>query len=152
MVKCNLNKKGVILFMVLAILLIVSFVVTGILNFVLSHYKQTFHRAQRIKAYYAAMAGINLAMEKLRRAYQDPLPWTAGTAGNTYWLCKANATNPPDPPGCLQGSIGPLYNYNITDTNIPYHVAITIIPAGVGGCNATAGVCINATVVNYTSS
>lgn len=147
MLKCNLNKKGIILFMVLAILLIVSFVVTGILNFVLSHYKQTFHRAQRIRAYYAAMAGINLAMEKLRIAYRDPYrdpkPWTAG---NTYWLCKSNVTG--DPAGCLQAN---TTNYNITDTNIPYHVAITITPAG-GGCAAPAGgACINATV-NYTSS
>jgi Tfp pilus assembly protein PilX len=143
--KSNLNKKGVILFMILAILLIVAIVVHGILNFVLSHYQQTLHRARRIKAYYAAMAGINLAMDKLRRG-----DWTAETTGKNYKICHScpdsdcNTTTSGD---CDVTNLSIINNanaaYNLTELELPYNVAITLTGTS-SNCNISAA-------VNYTS-
>jgi len=127
MAKCNFKKKGVILFMVLAILLIVSIVINGILNFVLSNYYQTFHRARRVKAYYAAMAGINLAIEKLRRG-----DWQTG---KFYKLCNSCSDSACNSINCPNNTIA---SGNLTDLDMPFNVTITI--TGTAPSNITATV------------
>ena len=66
MFKIRFEKKGVVLLIVLGMLLVVVSLVTVILSFILSHARLTHHQTSRIQAYYASMAGINYALEKLR--------------------------------------------------------------------------------------
>lgn len=97
------SKKGAMLFIVLATLLVVATLANGIMTFVLSHYRQTHHQVTRIQAYYAAMAGMVLAMDNLRSG-----SWTTGS----YQLCKSGCAAP-----------------NKTDSDIPYNVTINISAA-----------------------
>ncbi len=74
MLKAGLNKKGLILLIVLGTLLIVAILATVILNLILSHTRLTYHQTSRIQANYAAMAGVNYGLEQLRTGI-----WVAGT-------------------------------------------------------------------------
>src|SRR3989338_8459923 len=60
------HKRGVVLFIVLGTLLVVVSLATVILSLILSHARLTHHQTSRIHAYYAALAGMNYAIEKLR--------------------------------------------------------------------------------------
>ena len=60
------QKKGVALFMVLGVVIIVTILANIILSMMLSHGRFTQHQVGRIQAYYASLAGINLALEKIR--------------------------------------------------------------------------------------
>lgn len=94
------KKKGAMLFIVLATLLVVATLTNGILAFVLSHFRHTHHQVTRIQAYYAAMAGMVLASDNLRSG-----SWSTGT----YQLCKSGCVSP-----------------NMADIDIPYNVSISI--------------------------
>lgn len=61
-----LNRKGVALFLVLTMLLVVVILANVVLSLVLSQARLTHHQASRIQAKYAAMAGVNYALEQLR--------------------------------------------------------------------------------------
>jgi Tfp pilus assembly protein PilX len=61
-----LNKRAVVLYMVLATILIVALLASILLNLTLSQSRLTHHGVSRIQAYYAAKAGIVYAMEQLR--------------------------------------------------------------------------------------
>jgi Tfp pilus assembly protein PilX len=107
------RHKGVMLFMVLATLLIVVIVVNGILSLVLTNYRKTYHHVSRIKAYYAAFAGMNLALEKLRGGF-----WASDSGSPyTYSLCSQ-----------FQRS-----NCDVNDTDIPWPVDISISAANASG-------------------
>lgn len=93
----RLNRRGVVLFIVLGTLLVVVVLANVILGLILSQTRFTHHQVSRIQAYYAAQAGMNLALDNLRTS-----TWTNGT----YSLCKANCT--------------------VNDTDIPYRVDINI--------------------------
>lgn len=73
------NRKGVALFLVLTMLLVVVVLANVVLNLVLSQARLTHHGASRIQAKYAAMAGVNYALERLR---------------NGTWSYPANCPNP----------------------------------------------------------
>jgi len=101
------HKKGVVLLIVLGTLLVVASLVAVILSLILSHARHTHHQTSRIQAYYAAQAGMNLALEQLRVG--PPTGWTTGT----YHLCKSGCSSP-----------------DINDWDIPYPVTITIYGLG----------------------
>ncbi len=78
------HKKGVVLLIVLGTLLVVASLATVILSLILSHSRLTHHQTSRIQAYYAAMAGVNYALEKLRighaaGGYDIDIDCTAGS-------------------------------------------------------------------------
>ena len=100
MFRVRFHKRGVVLFIVLGTLLVVVSLATVILSLILSHARLTYHQTTRIQAYYAALAGMNLAREKLRTG-----TWTTGT----YHLCKSGCSSP-----------------DVNDSDIPYDVTITI--------------------------
>lgn len=91
------NKKGVVLYMVLATLLIVVILANVVLGIILSQSRFTHHQVSRIQAYYASLAGMNLAREQLRTG-----AWGTGS----YTLCKSGCT--------------------VNDSDIPYTVNINI--------------------------
>lgn len=101
-----MHKKGAVLFMVLGTVLIAVILANIILGFILSHYRFTYHQTSRVKAYYAALAGMNLARENLRTG-----AWETGT----YTLCKSNC--------------------DVNDSDIPYNVTITISDPNPVGTN-----------------
>jgi Tfp pilus assembly protein PilX len=94
-------EKGIALFLVLSLIMVGAVLAGIIMNITLSHFELTRHKAHRIKAYYAALAGMNLAFEQLR-------------VNNTSWTGNYNLTL------CNQDSC------NVTDPDIPYPVAINI--------------------------
>lgn len=83
--------------MVLATLVIVVLLANVILAIISSQSRLTHHQTSRIQAYYAAQAGMNLAMEQLRTG-----AWGTGA----FTLCNVDCT--------------------INDPNIPYTVNIVI--------------------------
>jgi Tfp pilus assembly protein PilX len=67
------NNKGVVLFVVLGVIIIVTTLSTVILRLMLSQSRLTHHQVSRIQAQYAAKAGMVFALEKLRTG-----DWVAG--------------------------------------------------------------------------
>jgi Tfp pilus assembly protein PilX len=63
----NRNRKGVLLFIVLATIIVVVTLSTVILRIILSQSRLTHHQVSRIQAQYAAKAGVFYALDKLRR-------------------------------------------------------------------------------------
>ncbi len=92
------KQSGMVLFLVLCLIIIAAVLSGIILNITLSHFELTRHKVQRIKAYYAALAGMNLALEQLRTG-----AWT----NDTYTLCPSGSCT-------------------YIDTTIPYPVTINI--------------------------
>ena len=104
MPKSRNNKKGVILFIVLGTLLVVTLLASVVLRFTASHYRLTHHEISRIQAYYMAMAGVNYAIEKLRL---DDTGWS-NPGPHTFTLCKdgCDINEPPLPDSVQQVNIG----------------------------------------------
>jgi Tfp pilus assembly protein PilX len=96
-------RKGVVLFIVLGTLLVVVSLTTVVLSLITSNAKLTNHEISRIRAYYAAFAGMNLARENIRLS---TVGWVPAAGSVTRTLCSS---------GC-----------DVNDTDIPYPVAITI--------------------------
>ena len=98
------NKKGVVLFIVLGTLLVVANLNIVILSLILSHARLTLHQTSRIQAYYAAQAGMNYALEKLRTEDTNWIPFP-DTSPNTRTrtLCRSGCdVNEPDLPNSIQ--------------------------------------------------
>ncbi len=83
------NRKGVALLMTIGMLLMAVILANVVLTLMLSHSRLTQHQVGRIQAYYAAMAGINMAVDNL---INNPTGWDpAGGANTTHTIC--NTTN-----------------------------------------------------------
>ncbi len=127
-----MSKKGAALFIVLAAVLLVVIFAKIILSITANQGRFTHHQSSRIRAHYAAQAGMVYALEKLRIGN-----WTAGATTAKYAclypkgvgaatnVCIDNATitNPdyPIPPF-------PWSNTTGFDDDIPYKIQITIHP------------------------
>ena len=121
------NKKGVALFMVIGTILVAVVLSNILLRFISSQYRLTHHQISRIQGYYAAMAGINYAVDNLRTG-----AWTVNS--------------------CLEAAGGCDLNDNGFPNTINQPVTIIIRPAGSAGCESPPGqaiACISATA-NYT--
>jgi hypothetical protein len=62
----DFRKRGVILFVVIGVVLVVSILSTAVLRIIANHARLTHHVVSRIQAEYAAKAGIVYALEMLR--------------------------------------------------------------------------------------
>lgn len=117
MLRSNANR-GVILIMVLATVLITFILTDVVLTIVKGHYDLTHHKTSRIRAYYADMAAMNLAMDKLRRgewSCRNDVPWVRPYDCPSYYLC------PSPQQYCPGGPADDIY-----DSDIPYVVTIQI--------------------------
>lgn len=121
MFKDGFRNKGVILFVVLFSLLIVVILTFAILEIIINQSRLTLNQLTRIQAYYATLAGMNLALENLRTGI-----WTAS---GTYTLCCGI--------GC-----------NVNDCSIPWTVRMIVYNNGTSIDGV--GRLINVTT-NYTS-
>jgi Tfp pilus assembly protein PilX len=105
------NKKGAILFIVLAVIILVVILSGVILSIVSSQSRLTHHQVSRIKAYYAGKGMMNYALEKLRIGEWAP------HSSQTRYACHR---------GCIDA---PSITYPIpTDNDIPYKVQVAIRP------------------------
>lgn len=85
MSKLKTGNRGVLLIMVLATILVVTILANIALNIILSQARLTHHQVSRTQAYYAALAGVNYAIEKLRVNDAD---WPA-TGSYIRNLCRS---------------------------------------------------------------
>jgi len=96
------NKKGVILIIVIGTIIVIATLSTVILRIILSQSRLTHHQISRIQSQYAAKAGINYALEKLRK--NDDTNWPA-TGEYTITMYRSGASAPnfnePDLPSSI---------------------------------------------------
>ena len=71
------NRKGMALYLVLAVLVVTAIVAGMFLNLILSNSRLTHHTVSRSQAYFAAKLGMNYAIEML--SHNEP-GWTDATA------------------------------------------------------------------------
>ncbi|MFH1269644.1 MAG: hypothetical protein ABIH75_01115 [Candidatus Omnitrophota bacterium] len=121
-------KRGLALIFALVTVLIVAILAIVVLSSIASHARLTNNIINRTRAYYAALAGMNLAVEKLRTG-----AWGNNTNTTTYHLCKSNCTEPPD----------------VIDYDISYNMTITI--GALGSAPDLVGRIINITTDQYTT-
>ncbi len=103
----NRDKKGVILFIVIGVILVVVILSTVILRVISNQARLTHHQVSRIQAQYAARAGVIYALDKLRR--NDDANWPA-TGTYTRTMLKSGASSPgdfnePNLPGSVQSVV-----------------------------------------------
>lgn len=95
----SFKKRGIILFVVLGIILIVGLLAVAILRIISSQSRLTHHQVTRIQAQYAAKAGIMYALDKLR-LNDDAACWSA-SGSYTRYLCRSDTGTPPCTGACL---------------------------------------------------
>lgn len=137
MVKTLRCKKGAALFVVLGTLLIITVLANVALTLIANQSRLTHHQLSRIQAYYAGMAGINLAYQMM---FRGDSCWPIPAAGASYsrTIC----------PTCNTGC-------NVVETQFPHTInSVTVLVQGRNLCNPTppTGVpsCISSTV-DYTA-
>lgn len=115
------KEKGIALFLVLGIIMLVILAANSILHIILSQTRLTHHFTSRIQAYYAAKGAMFYAFEKLRLKHWHP--------GQEYSICRVGCT--------------------VQDNDLPVsirYINVTIGEPGTG-LRGTSQVSIN---VNYT--
>lgn len=125
-----MGKKGVVLFFVLAMLLVIVLLANVVLNLISSHSNLSNHEIRRTQAFYAAQAGINYAYEQLRLG--NPV-WQ--NALNIKICSSASAASCSGPNDFVEPFFPASINY----------VAITVGPPAYSNRTITA-------LVNYTFS
>lgn len=127
-----MNKKAVAIFLVLGTLFVAFVLAAVITNIISSQGRLTHHQVSRIQAYYAGLAGMNFAIEKLRTGAWD-VP--ASSTIEIHKICQTSA--------CA----GYDAAKDIVDADIPYTVTITLYPLGEAPgsavINGTAGISIS---------
>jgi len=107
------TRKGVVLLIVLATILVVAVLAGVILGIITNQYRLSHHNTSRIRAYYAAKGIMNYAQDMLRKG-----TWVID-ATKTYYACFENK-------GCIDSVNN---DFPITDdADIPYKVQVTIFP------------------------
>lgn len=130
------RRRGVALFLVLTVLLIVVMLTHVVLSLITSHSNLSNHQLRRIQAYYAAMAAINYATEQMRLGSGGWMPATNGQL--TMYMCRG-----PSDPRC------PTASPAVNETSLPYPIGFVQLTLGpLDGTTQTYFV--NATV-NYTA-
>ena len=115
------GRRGVILLMLLATILVGGILASVIANLITNQARFTHHQVSRVQAYYSALAAMNLAMENLRTGNWD---------NGCYALCN-DATGGGET-GCRHAPPLPLSCSSFLDTvvdgEIPYNITIVISP------------------------
>lgn len=112
------------------VILVVILLATVILRIISSQARLTHHQLSRIKAYYAAKAGMNLALDNLRTG-----TWTQHATARNYYCINDH----------VDASVSCLAT--IADTKIPYNVQIAVYPKSQPGIDNTVKI---ETKVDYT--
>lgn len=83
------DKKGIVLLIVIGTVFIVIFLANVVLSIITSQSRLTHHQVSRIQAYYASMAGVNYALERLRVG-----TWNATTSCTDAAPCQLASLDP----------------------------------------------------------
>ena len=102
--------------LILGVILVVVWLANIALVLISSQSRFTHHQVSRIQAFYAAQAGINYALERIRE-------------GDANWIPASGETITKDL--CNQSSC------DVEDSEIPFYVEISIGPPGSGPGNTT---------------
>ena len=84
-------KKGVILVTIIGILLVITFLALITISMMLQQARIAEHKVQRMKAVFAAKAGMIHTLEELRKGNVSPLP-TVGSPANITLVGVNNYT------------------------------------------------------------
>jgi Tfp pilus assembly protein PilX len=106
-----MSRRGVALYLVLAILLVVTILTSAILTLISSQTKLSNHQIRRTQAYYAAQAGINYALEQLRLNTTGWVPPDNTTQLVRYMCRDGNPPCPINPPNVSESSLPGSINY-----------------------------------------
>ncbi|MDD5568211.1 MAG: hypothetical protein PHY88_03295 [Candidatus Omnitrophica bacterium] len=118
------TRKGVVLLIVLATILVVAVLAGVILGIITNQYRLSHHNTSRIRAYYAAKGIMNYAQDMLRKG-----TWVIGV-DKTYYAYFQNK-------GCIDDACDGLCKgsanrvecpYIPDDADIPYKVQVDIYP------------------------
>lgn len=123
MFKPSFRERGVALYLVLMTVLIVAVLAGVILTIILSQARLSYHQIGRTRAYYAALAGMNLAMENLRLGKWDTGSYAIGRCCTA--ICSENCTCDFDIPYCVNITIVAA---NATSRQINLSVDYTYVP------------------------
>jgi Tfp pilus assembly protein PilX len=112
----SFDKKGMILFIVLGVILVVGVLAIAVLRLISSQARLTHHQVTRIQAQYAAKAGVIYALDKLRR--NDDVSWSATTptVPVVKKMCRAVAAVDPLVPECNCSSP------DVTEAALPFSI------------------------------
>lgn len=113
-----MNSRGVALYLVLAILLLVVILANVSLSLISSQSKLSNHQAKRIQAYYAGQAGMNYALEMMRVGDAQWLTTTA-TGPLTLYMCREAGSAPCNPPNVTESSLPASIRYVKIDIALP---------------------------------
>lgn len=116
------NNRGVALFIVLSIIIVVMVLTVVILRIISNQSRLTHHQVSRIRAFYADKAAMNLAFDKLRTG-----AWTQNPTSIVYY--------------CINGKVDAAVTCSdtFTDSSIvddsgnPRNIQIAVHPAGGSG-------------------
>ena len=111
----NHGRRGVALFIVLSLIMVVMVLTVVILRITSSQARLIHHQISRIRAYYAVRAGMNLAFDKLRTG-----SWVQNPTTIVYY--------------CINNKVDAAVTCSNTfvDASLP-NVQITVHPAGGSG-------------------
>ncbi len=123
-----LERRGVILYMVLVSILVAVIIASSILNIILSQSRFTYHETSRVQAYYAAMAGLNYAFDNIRSGTNPSCWYVPSSSSYTHYIYKTGAT------GC---------DINDTLPSSILQVAVTVSP-GTGPGNTLPSATLSA--------
>lgn len=128
----NRDKRGMILFIVIGVVMVVVVLSTVVLTIVANHSRLTHHMVSRVQAQYAAKAGMVYALEKLR---------LGRSAGGWAYVSAANNDCPDAAPCSIPGDLG--YATPVLAGFPPAVTSIKVIfcPAG-GRCGTASNNCI----------
>lgn len=108
------KRQGIALFIVLGIIMVVVVLATVILRVTSTQSRLTHHQIERIRAYYADKAGMNLAFYNLNKGN-----WSPPASGVRYY--------------CINGAVDSVTcTATVTDATIPYNVQIAVYPQNSG--------------------
>ncbi len=120
------DKRGFILFIVLATVLVVAILAGVILSLISSQSRLTQHQVSRIKAYYAGKGMMNYAFEMLRKG-SSASGWDLPTTGYDFACHK----------GCIDSGAGTIHIIP-PDDDIPYKIQVKIYPPDNANPGSTA--------------
>ncbi len=101
----NYNKKGVILFIVIGVIMVVAMLSIVILRIISNQSRLTHHQLSRIQGQYAAKAGVLYALEKLRR---NDAAWLVS---GTKRMCKQVGVPDCNTPDIIESNLPSTIQY-----------------------------------------
>ena len=129
------RKKGVILFIVIGVIMVVAILSIAILRVIANQSRLTHHQVNRIQGQYAAKAGMVYALEKLR-------------TGAWVYSVSPPVNTCPDPGGCVV--VDPDFTSSILNRQfrVIFCPSGTICSLAASYCTPPAGYgfCINSSV------